>query len=292
MKVSVIPDVRGAISRVLVRLKPHTASARVVIASCVVMFWAAPAFLSGLSAMQGGTDQMMRDMAVASLNHMRAGEGWMSPAEMRFIRRWDAALEAWLGEPGEHADAELAHGALFECLARYGSNVWTPAVNGEPGHSRKPFILAPADSKGRPGRALKALGRARTLDPSLTEAALRQLHVGTMQGDRTAATELEAFAGSAAPGSQRYVAAILRARVAQENKDWPAAARWFEEAARIHAPGVAARIALGVYRGEAEREPWPDQTADPFYTFPCRLLTPAVAAALESRMSAVPEPKK
>jgi hypothetical protein len=196
------------------------------------------------------------------------------------VRRWDAAVHQWKQEKGAGAAPLLAEGVLFDCLGRL-QGVKTPVLRSE---KAVPYFLDLAAR--RPSRAAKAFDAALKIDPSLIEARMRAARIRAPK-DAQAARELERLAEDPAGAPFSYLAAISRAEAARAKRDLGGALRWYERAIALEPRSTAAAIALGSLRPDSAVAFSDTNTDDLYYSYPCAILTPAVAAALLTRLKGV-----
>lgn len=194
--------------------------------------------------------------------------------------RWESAVRTWKDVQGAGASPYLAEGVLFDCLGRM-TGVRTPVLRGE---KSTPFFFDLAD--GRPGRAVEAYERALLRDPNLHEARFRAARIRA-KSDAAAARTLEGLASDPANALLAYLAAVSRAEVAVVKSDLALAAVWYERARAIHPASAAAAIGLASVSpvqsiGFAEID-----GNDPYYLYPCRILTKEVDEQLAARIRAV-----
>jgi tetratricopeptide (TPR) repeat protein len=206
--------------------------------------------------------------------------GALGPEGTNEVRRWDGAVRVWKKEKGAGAAPVLAEGVLFDCLSRL-QGVKTPVLSSE---KAVPYFLTLAEK--RPSRAAQAFETALKIDPSLVEARMRAARVRAPK-DSQAARELERLAEGAERAPFPYLAAMSRAEAAQAQQDVQGALRWYERAVVIEPRSTAAAIALRSHRPGAAVAFADLRTDDPYYSYPCTVLTPAVAAALRARVNMV-----
>src|SRR5690606_16242539 len=110
----------------------------------------------------------------------------------------------------------------------------------------------------------------------------RRARINALTAD-AAARQLETLAAET-EGTIAYLAAMSRAEVASAKRDRNAAVNWYSRARDRHPRSTAATVALSVL-GPGSPLPLADSDAeDPYYTYPCRILTPAVDAELAARI--------
>lgn len=210
----------------------------------------------------------------------RFAKGWqvgqLHPEAFQAFRRWGEAVRLWKKEKGAGAAPLLAEGVLFDCLSRL-QGVKTLGFKDE-GPGRLDIVEAK-----RPARAAKAFDAALKIDPHLLEARMRAARIRAPQDSR-AAIELERIAGDRADPVFSYLAAISRAAVAHAKVDSVTALAWYERALTLNPQSTAATIAISALR---PAQPLSFQALagdDLYYSYPCSILTPAVAAALLERV--------
>src|SRR5262249_52100825 len=138
----------------------------------------------------------------------------------------------------------------------------------------------------RPKRAVKAFDAALKLDPNLIEARLRAARIRA-PADAGAALELERLAQTAGEPPFAYVAAISRAEVAQAPHDGEAATLWYERALELEPRSTAATIALSGLKQTAALSFGTLDAPDPYYSYPCTILTADIDIALSARLPKV-----
>jgi hypothetical protein len=202
--------------------------------------------------------------------------GTLNVAESHAYRRLERTVQAWKKEKGTGAGALLAEGVLFDCLSRLHGIVTMELGSEEP----VPFFLDLAAQ--RPGRASKAFQAALKVDPSLTEARLRDARIRA-DTDLDARKQLEQLSGET--GLIAYLAAMSRAETARSLNDAAGARRWYERAVALFPNAPAPRIGLAALApGDAVPFDRLDRT-DPYYSYPCVVLTAPVHAELARRMN-------
>ena len=213
--------------------------------------------------------------------HLRGRQlGALSVEGNNEVRRWDGAVRQWKKDKGGDTAPLLAEGVLFDCLGRL-QGVKTPVLSSE---KAVPFFLDLAAK--RPSRAAKAFDDALKIDPNLAEARLRAARIRAPK-DTQAARQLERLAEGAETTPIPYLAAMSRAEAAQSQRDVQGALRWYERARALEPRSTAAAIALRALRPGAAVSFADLRTDDPYYSYPCVVLTPAVAAELRARGSMV-----
>ncbi|HKV98520.1 MAG TPA: hypothetical protein VJN96_01790 [Vicinamibacterales bacterium] len=193
--------------------------------------------------------------------------------------RWSQAVQTWKKEANAGAAPLLAEGVLFDCLGRFRGVLMGPIVGEDPG---SPQMIDDA----RPAHAVKAFDAALKINPQLIEARMR---VARLRGqkDAKAASELERIANDQTSSPLDYLAAINVAALAHARNDVPKAAAWYERSLAINPRSTAAAIGLSIVK-PATAVPFEALDAnDLYYTYPCRVLTNDVAAALVDRIRLV-----
>lgn len=209
------------------------------------------------------------------LAHIAALVGQLTPEAEKAFQEWELTVLAWQREPNSGAGAELASGVLYDCLTRL-RNVWPPAL------SDHKDILVWSIPEKRVKQATEALKSALRLEPTLTEAQFR-LDRLLAPKVRSAAIDLQRLAAdSTSPFN--YLAAMTLAEIASSHKDSQTAERWYDRSIALFPGSTAARISLSALRPSAERPFATELHEDPYYEYPCRVLTPSVAAALAQRL--------
>jgi tetratricopeptide (TPR) repeat protein len=193
----------------------------------------------------------------------------------------DTAIKLWKKEPRAGAAPLLAEGVLLDCLGRL-QGVTTRLVSTEV-PLPPPFT---AVAERRPSRAARAFDAALKIDPHLIEARMRAARIRA-PSDSDAVLELERVTEDQTGSPFPYLAAISRAEVALAQKDSPAAIRWYQRALELNPRSSAATIALSVLTPGAPLVFDTLDTTDLYYTYPCRVLTSEVDAALAERVRTV-----
>lgn len=80
---------------------------------------------------------------------------------------------------------------------------------------------------------------------------------------------------------------MSRAEFASSGGETAAAIQWYQRAIELHPRSVAASIALYILNAKDEIALSQLDDADPYYSYPCRILTAAVDAELTERMRAL-----
>ncbi len=197
------------------------------------------------------------------------------------IKRWDEAVRLWKKEKAAGAGPWLAEGVLFDCVSRL-HGIVTAGISSEPTESRGGFIDVTPE---RPARAAKAFQAALKIDPALTEARFRFRRIRA-RDDVESRRDLERL--SMEPdGLIAYLAAMSRAETARALGDPEGAQRWYARAAELRPDAPAPRIGLASL-GPPRPLPFETlQAADPYYAYPCTILTTSVDAGLASRTTAL-----
>jgi hypothetical protein len=120
-------------------------------------------------------------------------------------------------------------------------------------------------------------------DPGLIEARFRAARIRAPK-DSKAATQLEQLATSGTDAEVAYLAAVSLAAIAQDVQDAPTAIHWYEHARTLRPGSTAAAVGLSVLRPADALDFEALDPDDPFYTYPCRILTPSVGAELARRV--------
>ena len=206
--------------------------------------------------------------------------GTLHPEADQLFQRWDAAVRQWKKERGAGAAALLAEGVLFDCLGRL-EGVKTLVVSSE-------FPLpAFADlAAQRPARAAKAFDAALKIDPHLIEARMRTARIHAIK-DVRADLDLEKIANDETESPFPYLAAISRAALAQSNHDAASAIRWYERSLQLNPRSTAASIGLSTLKPTMSVRFESLDPNDPYYTYPCTVLTSSAATALAERINKV-----
>jgi hypothetical protein len=193
---------------------------------------------------------------------------------------WSVAVNRWKKERNSGAGPLLAEGVLLDCVGRM-IGVRTPVLSGE---RPTPFFFDLAES--RPARSVEALEGALKIDPSLAEARFRSLRLRAAVDD-PALQGLEEMARGPSSSLLTYLAAIARAEVAVAASDHPTASVWYQRAKDVHPTSVAAAIGLASLNPTIDVDLAELDSNDPYYLYPCRILTKSVDEALTARIGEV-----
>jgi hypothetical protein len=222
-------------------------------------------------------ERFVQKEAEAIEGRLKAGTlGALNLGTNQAITRWDLAVRQWKREKDSGAAPLLAEGVLFDCLGRL-QGIYTRQVGGEV--SRPLFADMAA---ARPARAVKSFDAALKLDPHLLEARVRRARLRAIE-EPEASRELERIADSAQPPPFAYLAAMSRAETARSQLDTTGAIHWYQRALQLHPTSTAATIGLGVLKGAVIALDNLD-AKDPYYSYPCRVLTSDVDAELARRI--------
>jgi len=221
---------------------------------------------------------VLRESEVAGATMKGFARGVLSDAAVREFHRWDTTNVLWKRERGAGAAPHLAEGVMWDCASRLQGVVTQPIWSAEPAgwddEKRE---------KARPGLAVKAFERALKEDSTLVEAQFRRARIRAAT-DAKALETLEKLAAGEAGLVIPYLAAISRAEIAAKHGEPAIAIQWYERAIALHPRSVAATIALSVLRPTAGINLDQLDPSDPYYRYPCRVLTAAVDAELTRRM--------
>lgn len=225
-------------------------------------------------------EQRVREQAAlrgeALLGRSKVVMGTLNTAEDHALRRWDRIVQAWKRERGSGTAPLLSEGVLFDCLSRL-HGILTGVLSSE---ESVPYFLDLAAR--RPRRASKAFQAALKVDPHLTEARFRDARIRADK-DLDARAQLEQLSGET--GLIAYLAAMSRAETARNLKDDAGARRWYARAVVLFPNAPAPRVGLAALTpGTAVSFHTLDPT-DPYYSYPCVVLTPSVDAELSRRMN-------
>jgi tetratricopeptide (TPR) repeat protein len=222
-----------------------------------------------------------REMADAAAASARKWLGTMHPEAQAVFRIWTLAVTSWKKEAPGPAVA-LAEGVLFDCLGRT-DRLMTNFTYGRAA-DRRFQELARAN---RFERAATLFEAALKSDPTLLEARFRAARIRSLT-DEKAAEALEGIATSQTNADVSYLAAVNRAVIAQDRNDTPAAIRWYEYAQRLRPGSTAAAVGLGLVDPGSRVRFASLDSVDPYYTYPCRILTASVATELTRRIGNLP----
>lgn len=201
--------------------------------------------------------------------------GSLNAGDNQTFRRWDRVVQAWKKENGTDVGARLSEGVLFDCLSRL-HGILTVVLGSE---EARPYFLDLAAA--RPSRASKAFQAALKIDPDLTEARFRDARI---RADKDLDARLRLEQLSEGTGVIAYLAAMSRAETARVLKDSAGVERWYKRAASILPGAPAPRVGLAaVTPGTAVPFDTLDRS-DPYYSYPCVVLTAPVDAELSRRI--------
>jgi hypothetical protein len=231
---------------------------------------------------QAQLEKLVRESTDASAARARDWLGNMHPEAQLAFRKWTLAVQSWQKEETAGPEATLAEGVLFDCLGRT-TYLYTRFTSG-PAVDRRFQNLGTAD---RLGRAATLFEKSLKADPSLLEARFRALRIRALT-DSKAALELERLATSQMDAEVSYLAAVSRAVIASGRGDTPTAIRWYEYALTLHTRSTAATVGLSALRPEEPLHFESLDSNDPYYNYPCRILTPSVATQLAERLAKLP----
>lgn len=217
-----------------------------------------------------------KDQQEQLLKHFASIVGQLTPEAERAFQRWESAVLAWQKEPESGAGAKLAAGVMYDCLTRL-RNVWPPALS-----DAKDMLVWSIPEK-RVRQAVDAFKAAIESDRALVEARFRLDRLRGLK-DRSSVADLERLATEPAPAPYGYLAAMSRAEIASARHEEGSAQQWYARALELFPQSTAARVALSAFGlGEARPlEALPGE--DPYYAYPCRVMTAPVANALAARM--------
>lgn len=223
---------------------------------------------------------VLRESEVAGARMKGFARGVLSDSAAREFHRWDTTNVLWKRERGSGAGPHLAEGVMWDCLSRLQGVVTQPIWSAEPAgwddEKRE---------KSRPGLAVKAFERALKQDATLVEAQFRRARIRAAT-DGKARETLEQLAAGGAGLVIPYLAAISRAEIAANHGEPAIAIQWYERAIALHPRSMSAIIALSILRPTGSIDFNELDQSDPYYRYPCRILTAAVDAELTRRMQA------
>lgn len=228
---------------------------------------------------QSKLEALARESADAAAAGAKAWLGNMHPAGRSVFHKWAVAVYSWKRERDAGAAPLLAEGVLLDCLGRT-RGLYTGFGTGRAVDPRLQRLGARDPSEV----AARLFEEALKEDSHLIEARFRVARIRA-SADATAAVALEQLALSGAYAEVAYLAAVSRAMVAQEKKDAATAIGWFEHARTIRPASTAAAVGLSILRPTEAFQFERLEPDDPFYSYPCRFLTPAVGEALASRIA-------
>ena len=225
----------------------------------------------------------MEALANASADALAANArrwlGNLHPAGQQAFRSWLLTVRAWRSQrPSQAGPALLAEGVLFDCLGR--------VVGLNTGFSHGLAVDPRFNDLGTPDRldvAAKRFDEAWQADSRLEEAKFRAARIRALKGGK-AVLALEEIAESSAD-DLAYLAAVSRASIAQKKGDVAIAARWFEKALARRGRSTASVVGLIAVRPGVPANVEIMDADDLYYNYPCRILTPDVAAELNRRLA-------
>jgi len=236
---------------------------------------------TGQQVIPGQLESKAREMSDAIVASARGWLGNLHPAGQLAFRRWALAVAAWKKEKAPGVGLLLAEGVLFDCVGRT-TGLYTGFHSGIAVDPR----FADLGQPGRFERAADLFERAVALDPNLLEARFRATRIRALD-DAKAALELERFARAYPDAEFGYLAAVSRGAIAQGRRDAPTAIRWYEVALGLRPGSTAAAVGLSAL---TPSRPVPFEALEPddlYYSYPCRILTPSIAAELAQRIENV-----
>lgn len=207
------------------------------------------------------------------------------------LARWGFAVQWWLaaahGDPG----ARLASGVLLECVAhRAGTGLISQNMLPEADRGRC-MSFSPSDCHRQALRLYARVIAEKKEHAVMPEIALRLARLESLDDPRRGQEALREFAATSSDVRLRYPATLFLGASAEARREIDAARNLYLEAMRIEPRWSSARFAaatLSVRAGEAPREALVrpavgDGPPDPYYGYPCTILTASVAGELESR---------
>jgi hypothetical protein len=206
--------------------------------------------------------------------------GILNPDADLAFRRLGEAVRLWKKEKDAGAAPLLAEGVLLDCLGRL-QGVRMSRLLWE--NTGGPFTeLAPL----RQSRAARAFDAALKIDRSLIEARMRRARLRAPKDSR-AMLDLEQIARNDTDPRFAYLAAVSLGAITHASHDLVGAASWYGRALVLHPQSMAATMGLRSLNHVATARLIGLDSADPYYTYPCTVLTPGVDAALTVRLRSV-----
>lgn len=236
-------------------------------------------------------EALVRESAETVAARARYSLGTIHPEGLLAFRRWMLAVTAWRQDAPDGAAAALAEGVLFDCLGRtiyrdqgLGHTVYlmTDFTFGREADRRFEKLALP----NRLEYAASVLENAYETDPRLTESKFRAARIRALTSD-DAAVDLEAIATLQDAPLLAYLAAVSRGAMAHGKGDTQAALRWYKRALELHSRSTAATAGVATLDSRSSVEFDALDPNDPYYSYPCRVLTPPVATELSRRLDAV-----
>jgi hypothetical protein len=207
------------------------------------------------------------------------------------LARWGFAVQWWLaaahGDPG----ARLASGVLLECVAhRAGTGLISQNMLPEAARGRC-MSFSPSDCHRQARRVYARVIAEKKERAATPEIALRVARLESLDDPRRGQETLRELAGSSGDARMKYLATLFLGASAEARREIDAARSAYREAMRIDPRWSSARFAaatLSVRAGDIPRDalvqPSVDEgPPDPYYGYPCTILTASVATELESR---------
>jgi hypothetical protein len=209
---------------------------------------------------------------------------------------WGRALKGWLQDEPDDARALTAYGGFLECLISRLSDsggyqkladefppIERGCVISSNVGGRRDYCLRPIKTTYQ--RALKA-------DPQVEEARLRWAGLQLSGGGDEASVgrrALEELADGGSSATIRYLANLLLAtnEMRRPSPDFPNADRWFRSANALFPEWLSGRLGVAAVAARqsgtiANVDPR-SEAGDPWYSYPCRVLDPLIAATLAER---------
>jgi hypothetical protein len=199
---------------------------------------------------------------------------------------WSEGTKQWRKQ-GDSAALQLSLGVLFDCAA-HSSHLTTSFPPDRVQLGGNPFCKG-----GQPAGCLeeaeKAFSKAIKLDATLAEARARLAWALVERGRKDGLADLEAiYRNENAPTDLRYLCAMFLAQAAHLLQNDPVSAGWFRKASSLNTNWLSARLALAAdVNGDGQLKAPLDRSDsvsgnDPWYTYRCVVLTPAVRDLLTS----------
>jgi tetratricopeptide (TPR) repeat protein len=234
-----------------------------------------------LQRIQQISEEFAREKAEELALLAASNTGLLHPSAEASFRRMGEAVRLWKRERDSGAAPLLAEGVLLDCLSRLAGVAVRRPLPGEPA-----LPVATNYPAQRQKAATRAFDAALRLQPDLIEARMRRARLRAA-GDSSAAGELETIAADATAMPFSYLAAVSRAALAHRQGDDADAIRWYERALELNPRSTAATIALRALKPATTLSFDTLDADDLYYSYPCMVLTPRVAAALADRVQRV-----
>ena len=269
--------------------------------------------LAGIALAQAGDPSLER---LRSQIERDLGPERKWTAEQRELITWGYAVRAWITSEPRNAKAQMARGVLLECLAspqladgflpdmlppgdREECQAGLPVQSYSAGFLSSSWRLKPMNVAGCRRAAMSSYIRVLSREPTSPEAQLRTAaHVvkSSWPPPKADDARLVKLVNSEADPQVRFLALLFLGLGAERRMDLSAARARYEAARSINPAWISAQHSIAstlLQQGRFDLaqealpvESRPDQS-DPWYSYPCRILTHDVLAELRVRQSKV-----